>query len=278
VKAGPGWRRSGCRTRRASRRRGPPHPDAPLQRPPGSGAPALRARQHPRRCDPRAGRREHGGHRPRPGYLQGILEACRRHGTLMIVDEVMTGFRLAPGGACQLYGIRPDLVTFGKVIGGGLPVAPSAAARGHGPDRPGRPRLPGRDPLGEPAGDGGRVATLRQMGPPSTRSWRRSRRAWPRARRRRARGRVAVQVNRVGSMLTVFFTPSRSTTPRAPGGPTRGDSPGSSMRCWRTGSTCPRPSSRPRSCRSPRRRGDRPHARGRPEGLRRRGPGIAGLH
>ena len=59
---------------------------------------------------------------PRPGYLQGLLDACRKHGTLLIIDEVMTGFRLAPGGACEIYGIRPDLVTFGKVIGGGLPV------------------------------------------------------------------------------------------------------------------------------------------------------------
>ncbi|MFL5299477.1 MAG: glutamate-1-semialdehyde 2,1-aminomutase, partial [Anaeromyxobacteraceae bacterium] len=59
---------------------------------------------------------------PRPGYLQGLADVCKKHGALFIVDEVMTGFRLAPGGACGLYGVRPDLVTFGKVIGGGLPV------------------------------------------------------------------------------------------------------------------------------------------------------------
>jgi glutamate-1-semialdehyde 2,1-aminomutase len=59
---------------------------------------------------------------PKPGYLQGLLDVCRAHGALLIVDEVMTGFRLSSGGACGLYGIRPDLVTFGKVIGAGLPV------------------------------------------------------------------------------------------------------------------------------------------------------------
>jgi glutamate-1-semialdehyde 2,1-aminomutase len=60
---------------------------------------------------------------PAPGYLELMRELCTRHGALLIFDEVMTGFRLAPGGAQQIYGIRPDLSTFGKVIGGGLPIA-----------------------------------------------------------------------------------------------------------------------------------------------------------
>jgi glutamate-1-semialdehyde 2,1-aminomutase len=59
---------------------------------------------------------------PRAGYLQGLRELCTRHGALLIFDEVMTGFRVALGGAQQLYGIAPDLSTFGKVIGGGMPV------------------------------------------------------------------------------------------------------------------------------------------------------------
>src|SRR5512143_541175 len=59
---------------------------------------------------------------PRAGYLQGLRELCSRHGTLLIFDEVMTGFRVALGGAQQLYGITPDLSTFGKIIGGGMPV------------------------------------------------------------------------------------------------------------------------------------------------------------
>jgi glutamate-1-semialdehyde 2,1-aminomutase len=59
---------------------------------------------------------------PEPGFLQGLRELCTREKALLIFDEVMTGFRLALGGAQELYGIRPDLTTLGKVIGGGLPV------------------------------------------------------------------------------------------------------------------------------------------------------------
>jgi glutamate-1-semialdehyde 2,1-aminomutase len=59
---------------------------------------------------------------PVAGYLQGLRELCDEHGCLLIFDEVMTGFRVALQGAQGLYGIRPDLSTFGKVIGGGMPV------------------------------------------------------------------------------------------------------------------------------------------------------------
>ncbi|MBO9662204.1 glutamate-1-semialdehyde 2,1-aminomutase [Dokdonella sp.] len=59
---------------------------------------------------------------PRPGYLAALRELCTRHGALLIFDEVMTGFRVALGGAQALYGITPDLTTFGKIIGGGMPV------------------------------------------------------------------------------------------------------------------------------------------------------------
>jgi glutamate-1-semialdehyde 2,1-aminomutase len=59
---------------------------------------------------------------PEPGFLDALRDLCDRHGSLLIFDEVMTGFRLAVGGAQQLYGVRPDLTTLGKIIGGGLPV------------------------------------------------------------------------------------------------------------------------------------------------------------
>jgi glutamate-1-semialdehyde 2,1-aminomutase len=59
---------------------------------------------------------------PMEGYLQGLRDLCTKHGIVLIFDEVMTGFRLAPGGAQELYGIRPDMTTLGKIIGGGLPV------------------------------------------------------------------------------------------------------------------------------------------------------------
>ncbi len=59
---------------------------------------------------------------PRAGYLQHLRELCTRHGALLIFDEVMTGFRVALGGAQAHYGVVPDLTTFGKIIGGGMPV------------------------------------------------------------------------------------------------------------------------------------------------------------
>ena len=59
---------------------------------------------------------------PRPGFLESLRNNCSRHGAVLIFDEVMTGFRVALGGAQARYGIRPDLTTLGKVIGGGLPV------------------------------------------------------------------------------------------------------------------------------------------------------------
>jgi glutamate-1-semialdehyde 2,1-aminomutase len=59
---------------------------------------------------------------PAAEFLEGLRALTRKHGALLIVDEVMTGFRVALGGACELYGLDPDLVTLGKIVGGGLPV------------------------------------------------------------------------------------------------------------------------------------------------------------
>ncbi|HSP93996.1 MAG TPA: glutamate-1-semialdehyde 2,1-aminomutase, partial [Thermoanaerobaculia bacterium] len=59
---------------------------------------------------------------PRPGYLEAVAEITRRHGALLIFDEVITGFRVAAGGAQQFLGVSPDLTTLGKILGGGLPV------------------------------------------------------------------------------------------------------------------------------------------------------------
>jgi glutamate-1-semialdehyde 2,1-aminomutase len=60
---------------------------------------------------------------PEPGYLESLRWITQQYGALLILDEVMTGFRVSPGGAQQLYNVKPDLSTFGKVIGGGLPIA-----------------------------------------------------------------------------------------------------------------------------------------------------------
>ena len=66
---------------------------------------------------------------PAHGYLQELRDLCSRHGALLIFDEVMTGFRLAYGGAQELYGVRPDMTTLGKIIGGGMPVGAFAGPR-----------------------------------------------------------------------------------------------------------------------------------------------------
>ena len=66
---------------------------------------------------------------PAPGFLQGLRELCDAHGTLLIFDEVITGFRLAPGGAQEYFGVKADLVTYGKIIGGGMPVGAYGGSR-----------------------------------------------------------------------------------------------------------------------------------------------------
>jgi glutamate-1-semialdehyde 2,1-aminomutase len=145
---------------------------------------------------------------PKPGYLAAIHDLCRKHGALFIVDEVMTGFRLGAGGACGLYGLRPDLVTFGKVIGGGLPVG-AFGGRADVMDRvaPAGPIYQAGTLSGNPMAMAAGMATLRLMTPAAY--------ALLEARgaalaaglaAAAAEARVPVQLNRVGSMLTVFFT------------------------------------------------------------------------
>lgn len=68
---------------------------------------------------------------PVPGFLEGLREITKRHGALLIFDEVMTGFRVHPGGAQAAYGVDPDLTTLGKIIGGGLPVGAVTGSREH---------------------------------------------------------------------------------------------------------------------------------------------------
>ena len=148
---------------------------------------------------------------PGDGYLEGLLEACRRAGALLIVDEVMTGFRLGPGGACGRYGIRPDLVTFGKVIGGGLPVG-AFGGRAEVMDRvaPAGPVYQAGTLSGNPMAMAAGLATLRLLTPEAY-----ARLEASSAQLAEGLGRLAeeagvpVQVNRVGSMLTVFFAAAK---------------------------------------------------------------------
>jgi len=70
-----------------------------------------------------------GGLLPRPGYLQAMRELCTKHGVVLIFDEVITGFRLAPGGAQEYFGVTPDLAVFAKGLAAGLPVSAVAGRR-----------------------------------------------------------------------------------------------------------------------------------------------------
>jgi glutamate-1-semialdehyde 2,1-aminomutase len=65
---------------------------------------------------------------PQPGFLQGLRELTRRHGILLVFDEVVTGFRLAYGGAQEYYGVVPDIACVGKIVGGGFPLAAVCAS------------------------------------------------------------------------------------------------------------------------------------------------------
>lgn len=66
---------------------------------------------------------------PKPGFLEGLRKLCDKTGALLIFDEVITGFRLALGGAMEYFGVKADLVTYGKIIGGGMPVGAYAGSR-----------------------------------------------------------------------------------------------------------------------------------------------------
>ena len=145
---------------------------------------------------------------PRDGYLQSLLDTCRKHGALLIVDEVMTGFRVSSGGACGLYGIRPDLVTFGKVIGAGLPVG-AFGGRADVMDRvaPAGPIYQAGTLSGNPMAMAAGHATLGLMTKAAyDRLERTSARLADGLEKAAAEAKVPVQVNRVGSMLTVFFS------------------------------------------------------------------------
>jgi glutamate-1-semialdehyde 2,1-aminomutase len=148
---------------------------------------------------------------PLPGYLQKARDLTRRYGSLLVFDEVMTGFRVSPGGAAQLYGVIPDLVCFGKIIGGGAPVgalagkaeimenlAPVGNVYHAG-------TLSG-NPLSMMLG----LATLEQIACRGEKLYRelesQSAALASGIGEIASRKGVPVQVQRVGSMLTVFFT------------------------------------------------------------------------
>jgi len=102
---------------------------------------------------------------PDPGYLQALIDIAHQHGALMIFDEVMTGFRLHTGGAQGLYGLTPDLSAFGKVIGGGMPLA-AYGGRAEIMDlvAPAGPVYQAGTLSGNPVAVAAGIATLEQLG------------------------------------------------------------------------------------------------------------------
>jgi glutamate-1-semialdehyde 2,1-aminomutase len=140
---------------------------------------------------------------PSPGYLEALREITERNDALLIFDEVMTGFRVAFGGAQQRYNIRPDLTTLGKVIGGGLPVGAYGGRRDiMSKVAPAGPIYQAGTLSGNPLAVAAGLAVLNHLKQHPEIYDRLERRAG----RLCASAPAGVTVNRVGSMFTFFFT------------------------------------------------------------------------
>jgi len=145
---------------------------------------------------------------PAAGYLESLRTITSRHGALLIFDEVMTGFRVAAGGAQQLYDVKPDLTTLGKVIGGGLPVgAYGGRADIMNKVAPAGPVYQAGTLSGNPLAVSAGLAALKRLNADVYAKLeslgRRLERGFVDA---LAAAKVPGSVNRVGSMLTMFFT------------------------------------------------------------------------
>ena len=153
---------------------------------------------------------------PKPGFLEGLRKLCDQHGALLIFDEVITGFRLALGGAQEFFGVRADIVSFGKIIGGGMPVGAYAARR----------ELMERiSPCGDvyqagtlsgnPVAMAAGLAQLHWLKDhPEVYTHINASAAWLATEMRAAAERTGagVHINQVGSILSPFFTPTEVTT------------------------------------------------------------------
>ena len=148
---------------------------------------------------------------PAPGFLEGVRRLTKELGILLVFDEVITGFRLAYGGAQEYYGIQPDLTCLGKIIGGGLPVgAYGGKAEIMDCVAPDGPVYQAGTLSGNPLAMAAGIATLKELQKPGVYEDLNSKAA-AFAERLSEIGRdlgVAAQINRVGSLMTVFFTES----------------------------------------------------------------------
>ncbi len=146
---------------------------------------------------------------PARGFLQNLKRLTREHGALLIFDEVMTGFRLAYGGAQEIFGLKPDITCLGKIIGGGLPVG---AYGGNGQIMsqvaPEGPVYQAGTLSGNPLAVSAGIATLKALRRPGTykKLERTSSELEEGLRKVAAEAGVPVQINRAGSMFTVFFS------------------------------------------------------------------------
>lgn len=151
---------------------------------------------------------------PLEGYLELLRDLTTHSGTLLIFDEVMTGFRVAPGGAQQLYGIRPDITTLGKIIGGGLPVG-AYGGRSEIMNRvaPAGPIYQAGTLSGNPLAVTAGLATLRRLEKenPYSRLEGLGLQLEKGLLKAASDASVPVRINRLGSMFTVFFTSKEVT-------------------------------------------------------------------
>lgn len=145
---------------------------------------------------------------PQPGFLQGLRRLCDESGALLIFDEVITGFRLAPGGAQEYFGVRADLVTYGKIIGGGMPVGAYGGRRKLMEQvAPLGPVYQAGTLSGNPVAMAAGLAQLRILkSTPEIYENLERRGAMLEKGLKEALSGIPAQVNRVGSLLTVFFT------------------------------------------------------------------------
>jgi glutamate-1-semialdehyde 2,1-aminomutase len=147
---------------------------------------------------------------PEAGFLKGLREISQKNGALLIVDEVITGFRLHNGAAQQLLGIEADLTTFGKIIGGGVPVAAyGGRAELMNYVAPLGPVYQAGTLAGNPLAMSAGIATLKQLTAPGFYGAIESRasRLAGGLRDAATKAGVAAQVNSIGSLATLFFTP-----------------------------------------------------------------------